>query len=103
MKLPWRAVLALLALVSVGLFACLAAVPTVTADGFRARLLADLPPGTPRADVEAWLRERGIRFLGSERWPDVLVGHVGPVYPLQLLGSTVLRFTVDFDNGGRLT
>jgi hypothetical protein len=93
------------ALVVVGALVYLMAVPRITVDGFLAEFEADLPRGTPRADVEAWLRKRGIGFLGfvdEQRRPTGLGGEVGGVYWLELF-PTVIRFEVDFDRDGKLT
>ena len=99
-------VLAVLAVASIGVLACLMATHRITESSFRAEVEADLPPGTPRAEVEAWLRGRGIPFIGlvdKDRRPVGLSGEVPHVYYIDLLFYTVIQFSISFDADGRRT
>jgi hypothetical protein len=94
----------LLALVCVGVLICLVTAPRITVASFLVEFEADLPPGTPRADVEAWLRERGIGFwvLSGGGTPVGLCGEIEGVYWLEVF-PTEIRFQVQFDRDGKLT
>jgi hypothetical protein len=83
----------------------LTCVPRVSASGFRSRVEAELPPGTPRDRVEAWLRAEGLSFLpvvDEDRRPVGLCGAVTDVYRVELLGRTELRFAFYFDSDEKL-
>ena len=96
----------MLAVAFIGVLVYLMAVPRITESSFRAEVEANLPPGTPRAEVEVWLRGRGVSFIGfvdKDRRPVGLGGEVPRVYYIDLLFDTVIRFELSFDEEGRRT
>jgi hypothetical protein len=84
----------------------LAEVPRVSVVELRARIKRDLPLGTERGKVEAWLRQRGLSFSDiSEVTTGKRVGLTGTianVYRVELLSKTDIEFEFYFDGEDKL-
>src|SRR3954447_16851831 len=108
---PWRrrilTALAGLAVLATGyaVWAYLALTPRVSASGLRAEIRRELPVGTPRKQVEAWLQSRGMR------WHDVVTldgkriglgGDVEHLYRVEGFGDVEMDFAFYFDEQDNL-
>jgi hypothetical protein len=97
--------LAVLALVSLGLFAYATQVPRVSVSEFRSQVEREIPPGTPRTEVLAWLKARGYPAgeVGTRDNPHYGVWGEFPNRHLNIFGPTLLVFSMRFDEPGRRT
>jgi hypothetical protein len=85
-------------------------VPRVSASRLRQEVEEQLPLGTPRKDVEDWLKARGIAYTGiiDRTFREVGIGgwvyNTGPRVPLELVstGPTAIHMAFYFDEQGRL-
>lgn len=79
-------------------------VPRISLDEFRSQIEVDLPLGTERGKVEAWLRERGLSFDDIYMLDDRKVGLHGTIRHIYHweIGETQLLFEFHFDEDDRL-
>jgi len=86
-------------LIPVALFTYFATVPSMSKAQFRVLVPTELPDGTPRVQVERWLRNRGLRFddIGDRTGPRVGLGGSFRNYRIDPLGDRELDFEFYFD------
>ncbi len=101
----WLPLLACL-LAAVSCYVYFSNVPWVSVSEFRSQVEREIPPGTPKQEVSAWLRSKGYT---SYDLPDCCESkrcvHCGEFsnYRLDSIFPTVLRFAITFDDNDRRT
>jgi hypothetical protein len=88
-----------------GAVLALANVPRVSESALRSRVERDLPIGTPRADVEAWLGSHGYRYHNRNDRSGRPAGLGGQFsnYYIDLFRPTVIHFEFAFNEEDRTT
>jgi hypothetical protein len=87
-------------------FLYLVEVPRISPDQLRTRISTELPLGTKRSEIEAWLQSRGLSFrdIYAEKSDKRigLNGEIPHIYRFEWMGSRFIQYTFYFDKDDKL-